>query len=129
MISKLLLDRQPINLIRQESAATSIYLDILQKSIYGFDTDIEGSPQSNGFHDADTISDNGLSISENSKAEINFVKIVEERMVAFFEQALKEASDIHSGAGHAANMDIHRVLELRAPLIVKVENIYFILLY
>ncbi|KAF4382922.1 hypothetical protein G4B88_010093 [Cannabis sativa] len=35
---------------------------------------------------------------------------------------LREASDLQSTAGETTNMDIHRVLELRSPVIVKVLN-------
>ncbi|KAF7836855.1 brefeldin A-inhibited guanine nucleotide-exchange protein 5 [Senna tora] len=105
-------ERPPVNLLRQESTAISIYLDILQKSTLGVDTEEE--------ENADTILDNGLSISQHSKEESKLVKIAEEKMVTLFEQVLNEASDLQAGAGEMANMDIHRVLELRAPVIVKV---------
>ncbi|KAG8080107.1 hypothetical protein GUJ93_ZPchr0007g4793 [Zizania palustris] len=37
-------------------------------------------------------------------------------------QILKDASDLQPSTGEAASADIHRVLDLRAPVIVKVLN-------
>lgn len=112
-----------MNLLRQESTATDIYLDILLKSTYGIDTNQVESPQSNGFQNADFLSDNGLSITQHSTADTKFGKIAEEKMVTFFEQVLREASDLQPDTGKNTNIDIHRVLELRAPVIVKVHTI------
>ncbi|XP_028786878.1 brefeldin A-inhibited guanine nucleotide-exchange protein 5-like [Neltuma alba] len=100
-------ERPPVNLLRQESAAMSIYLDILQKSTYEF-------------QNSDPISDNDLTVSPHSDRETEFGKIAEGKMVAFLEQVLGDATNLQSSAGEATNMDIHRVLELRAPLIVMV---------
>lgn len=113
-------ERPPVNLLRQESAAMSIYLDILQKSTCEFDTNKQQNPRSSGFQNSDFISDNELPITQHLDQETEFGKIVEGKLVAFFEQVLGDASDLQSSAGEATNMDIHRVLELRAPLIVMV---------
>lgn len=49
--------------------------------------------------------------------------IAEEKLVSFCAQVLREASDFQSDSGDATNMDIHLVLELRSPVIVKVHNL------
>ncbi|KAK4266036.1 hypothetical protein QN277_027011 [Acacia crassicarpa] len=113
-------NRPPVNLLRQELAGTSIYLEILQKSTYGFDTKKEQNLQSDRLQDADSKVDEGSGIAEISEAEEKFERIAEEKLVSFCELVLREASDLQSSAGETPNMDIHRVLELRAPIIVKV---------
>ncbi|XP_019463373.1 PREDICTED: brefeldin A-inhibited guanine nucleotide-exchange protein 5-like isoform X2 [Lupinus angustifolius] len=112
--------RPPVNLLRQELAGTVIYLEILQKATYGFETNQEKGPKSNGSQDTISTSDNGSSITQHSDAEENLERVAEEKLVSFCEQVLREASDIQSNTGETTNMDIHRVLELRAPIIVKV---------
>ncbi|OIW00195.1 hypothetical protein TanjilG_29185 [Lupinus angustifolius] len=111
--------RPPVNLLRQELAGTVIYLEILQKATYGFETNQEKGPKSNGSQDTISTSDNGSSITQHSDAEENLERVAEEKLVSFCEQVLREASDIQSNTGETTNMDIHRVLELRAPIIVK----------
>ncbi|XP_028759990.1 brefeldin A-inhibited guanine nucleotide-exchange protein 5 [Neltuma alba] len=113
-------DRPPVNLLRQELTGTSIYLEILQKSTYGFDTNREKNLQSDGFQHADSKVDDGSSIAQHSEVEEKFERIAEEKLVSFCELVLREASELQSSAGETPNMDIHRVLELRAPIIVKV---------
>ncbi|KAK7265505.1 hypothetical protein RJT34_33125 [Clitoria ternatea] len=113
-------ERPPINLLRQELAGTGIYLDILQKATYGFETKKEKIPESDGFQDTDSAAANGLSITQSSDAEEKFERVAEAKLVSFCEQVLREASDLQSYTGETTNMDIHRVLELRAPIIVKV---------
>ncbi|CAL0325473.1 unnamed protein product [Lupinus luteus] len=112
--------RPPVNLLRQELVGTVIYLEILQKATYGFETNQEKSPKSNGSQDTISTSDNGSSITQHSDAEENLERVAEEKLVSFCEQVLREASDLQSNTGETTNMDIHRVLELRAPIIVKV---------
>lgn len=86
-------ERPPLNLLRQELAGTGIYLDILQKS----------------------------TASSSDEGEEKLEGIAEDKLVSFCGQILREASDLHSGSAEsAANVDIHRVLELRSPVIVKV---------
>lgn len=41
---------------------------------------------------------------------------------SFCGQILKEASDLQPSTGETASADIHRVLDLRAPVIIKVLN-------
>ncbi|KAK7291769.1 hypothetical protein RIF29_07169 [Crotalaria pallida] len=110
-------ERPPVNLIRQELAGTGVYLDILQKATYGFETNKEKSPDSDGSQDTNSLAD---SITQHSDEEEKFERIAEEKLVSFCEQVLREASDLQSTTGETTNMDIHRVLELRAPIIVKV---------
>ncbi|PIN20402.1 Guanine nucleotide exchange factor [Handroanthus impetiginosus] len=90
-------ERPPLNLLRQELAGTCIYLDILQKTTTTVDINKE----------------------EDVKEE-KIVGIAEEKLVSFCEQVLREASEFHSSMEETTNMDIHRVLELRSPIIVKV---------
>lgn len=93
-----------MNLLRQELAGTSIYLEILHKSTSGLngkgDTNSKDQP------------------NEDDKLE----GLAEEKLVSFCEQVLREASDLQSSVGDTTNMDIHRVQELRSPVIVKVMN-------
>ncbi|KAJ0090390.1 hypothetical protein Patl1_13715 [Pistacia atlantica] len=114
-------ERPPLNLLRQELAGTSIYLDILQKTTSGFDASGEQQPKSNGSQDVDTASDNNeSSFTEQSNVKEKLEGVAEEKLVSFCEQILREASDLQSNVGETTNMSIHRVLELRSPIIVKV---------
>ncbi|CAA2998750.1 brefeldin A-inhibited guanine nucleotide-exchange 5 [Olea europaea subsp. europaea] len=90
-------ERPPLNLLRQELAGTCIYLDILHKTTAAVDIENE----------------------EHVKEE-KIQGVAEEKLVSFCEQVLREASDFQSSMEDTANMDIHRVLELRSPIIVKV---------
>lgn len=125
-ITKVFLDRPPINLLRQELAGTGIYLEILQKATTCFETK---EAESDGFQDADSTEVNGSSIALDLDAEQKFERLAEEKLVSFCEQVLREASDLQSSTGEANNMDIHRVLELRAPIIVKVRSLFFMIMY
>ncbi|KAK6156433.1 hypothetical protein DH2020_010681 [Rehmannia glutinosa] len=90
-------ERPPVNLLRQELTGTCIYLDILQKTTAAVN-----------IHKEEVVKEEKLE------------GIAEEKLVSFCEQVLREASDIQSNVGETTNMDIHRVLELRSPIIVKV---------
>ncbi|OMO86408.1 SEC7-like protein [Corchorus olitorius] len=103
-------ERPPLNLLRQELAGTSVYLDVLQKTTSGFDDNKGRHLEPNGFQENDTSSD----------AETKLEGIAEEKLVSFCEQVLRDASDLQSTIGETSNVDIHRVLELRSPVIVKV---------
>lgn len=96
-----------MNLLRQELAGTSIYLDILQK----------------------TTSESSVDDTNIDNEEEKLIDIAEERLVTFCEQVLNDASDLQSNMGETTNMDIHRVLELRSPVIVKVSAALLILFY
>lgn len=87
-----------MNLLRQELTATCIYLDILQKTTAAVEAQ-DGEE------------------AKEEKPE----GIAEEKLVSFCEQVLREASEFQSSMEETANMEIHRVLELRAPIIVKVQ--------
>ncbi|CAJ2650059.1 brefeldin A-inhibited guanine nucleotide-exchange protein 5 isoform X3 [Trifolium pratense] len=113
-------ERPPINLLRQELAGTGVYLDILQKATYGFEANKEKSPESDKLQHADSTGDSDSSITQHSDDEEKFERVAEEKLVSFCEQVLREASDLQSSTGETTNMDIHRVLELRAPIIIKV---------
>ncbi|KAI9192745.1 hypothetical protein LWI28_027306 [Acer negundo] len=114
-------ERPPLNILRQELAGTFIYLDILLKTTSGFNGNGEQHPKSNDSLDADTTSDNNASsFADNSNSEEEVEGIAEEKLVSFCEQVLREASDLQSSIGETTNMQIHRVQELRSPIIVKV---------
>ncbi|KAG8390693.1 hypothetical protein BUALT_Bualt01G0110100 [Buddleja alternifolia] len=90
-------ERPPLNLLRQEMAGTCIYLDILQKTTVEVD-----------IHKEEQVKD--------EKVE----GVAEEKLVSYCEQVLREASDFQSSMEETTNMDVHQVLELRSPILVKV---------
>lgn len=94
---KFFLDRPPINLLRQELAGTCIYLDILQKTAAAVKIEKEEQVQ-----------------------EEKLGEVAEGKLVSFCEQVLREASDFQSSMEETTNMDVHHVLELRSPVVVKV---------
>jgi guanine nucleotide-exchange factor len=104
-------ERPPLNLLRQELTGTSIYLDVLQKSTTEIKSEKDGQEVENA--------DENLTMTKNSEEE-KIEGIAEGKLVSFCGQVLKEASDFQSNLGETTNMDIHRVLELRSPIIVKV---------
>ncbi|KAG2646178.1 hypothetical protein PVAP13_2KG490600 [Panicum virgatum] len=99
-------ERPPLNLLRQELAGTTIYLDILHKST------VE-QEERDSTEEAD-----GFSVESGEQEKIK--DLAEGKLVSFCGQILKEASDLQPSTGEAASADIHRVLDLRAPVIVKV---------
>ncbi|GLT74209.1 hypothetical protein SLA2020_460200 [Shorea laevis] len=114
-------ERPPLNIIRQELAGTSIYLDILQKTTSGFINNDEKHLESPGSNDDKISSENNdSSFNELSDAEKKIEGIAEGKLLSFCEQVLKDASDLQSSVGETTNMDVHRVLELRSPIIVRV---------
>lgn len=66
----------------------------------------------------------GLGDAAAPETEDKLEGAAEEKLVSFCEQVLKETSDLQSSLGESTNMDVHRVLELRSPVIVKVINKY-----
>ncbi|CAA6658725.1 unnamed protein product [Spirodela intermedia] len=103
--------RPPLNLLRQEIAGTSIYLDILQKSTSRNESDDETA--------GDALPDD-LSFSEKATADGDLESVAEDKLVSFCGQILKDAAEVQSSSSDAASVDVHRALELRAPVIVKV---------
>ncbi|XP_062187526.1 brefeldin A-inhibited guanine nucleotide-exchange protein 5-like isoform X2 [Phragmites australis] len=99
-------ERPPLNLLRQELAGTTIYLEILHKST------VE--------HDANDSTKEANSFSVESGEQEKFKNLAEGKLVSFCGQILKEASALQPITGETASADIHRVLDLRAPVIVKV---------
>ncbi|XP_073128744.1 brefeldin A-inhibited guanine nucleotide-exchange protein 5 [Henckelia pumila] len=91
-------ERPPLNLLRQELAGTCIYLDILQKTT------------------------TAVKIEEEQVQEEKLGEVAEGKLVSFCEQVLREASDFQSSMEETTNMDVHHVLELRSPVVVKVLN-------
>lgn len=104
--------RPPLNLLRQEIAGTSIYLDILQKSTSrnGSDDEMAGE-----------ASPDGPSFSEKATVDGDLESVAEDKLVSFCGQILKDAAEVQSSSSDAASVDVHRALELRAPVIVKVS--------
>ncbi|KAJ9168124.1 hypothetical protein P3X46_019686 [Hevea brasiliensis] len=114
-------ERLPLNLLRQELAGTSIYLDVLQKTTSGFCANKGQLMESNVSEDVDiTPAQNNSNVTEDGTGDEKLEGIAEAKLVSFCEQVLKEASDLQSSVGETTNMDVHRVLELRSPIIVKV---------
>ncbi|KAL6010442.1 Brefeldin A-inhibited guanine nucleotide-exchange protein 5 [Asimina triloba] len=107
----------PLNLLRQELAGTSIYLDILQKTTSKYDNDSKGMVYTNSDVDINTPRKDEMTIAEEKLKDV-----AEEKLVSFCGLILKEASDLQPSTGEVASMDIHRVFELRSPIIVKVQN-------
>ncbi|KAL6856063.1 hypothetical protein ACP4OV_018865 [Aristida adscensionis] len=99
-------ERPPLNLLRQELAGTTIYLEILHKST------VE--------HDANGSTEEANGSAVESEVQEKLKNLAEGKLVSFCGQILKEASDLQPITGETANADIHRVLDLRAPVIVKV---------
>ncbi|XP_050218779.1 brefeldin A-inhibited guanine nucleotide-exchange protein 5 [Mercurialis annua] len=107
-------ERPPLNLLRQELAGTSIYLDVLQKTTSGFYANKEQQTESN------TSDQTSSSFTGEATEDEKLEGVAEEKLVSFCEQVLKEASDLQFSVGEITNMDVHRVLEIRSPIIVKV---------
>ncbi|KAE8721996.1 Brefeldin A-inhibited guanine nucleotide-exchange protein 5 [Hibiscus syriacus] len=116
-------ERPPLNLLRQELAGTCIYLDVLHKTTSRFTDNIGQHIEPNSSQDTDISSDNnGSRLAEQSYAETKLEGIAEEKLVSFCAQVLRDTSDLQSTIGETSSVDIHRVLELRSPIIVKVLN-------
>ncbi|XP_057520110.1 brefeldin A-inhibited guanine nucleotide-exchange protein 5 [Amaranthus tricolor] len=110
-------ERPPLNLLRQELAGTSIYLDILQKSTSELNSSNENNLQTSDSNASPMQKD----ISPKAySADEKLGRIAEEKLVSFCGNVLKEASDFQTSAGETTDMEIHRVLELRSPVIVRV---------
>ncbi|TYH15403.1 hypothetical protein ES288_A05G039300v1 [Gossypium darwinii] len=114
-------ERPPLNLLRQELAGTCIYLDVLHKATSGFNDNNGQLLEPKSSQDTDVSSDNnGLELAEHSYEETKLEGIAEEKLVSFCAQVLRDTSDFQSTIGETSSVDIHRVLELRSPVIVKV---------
>ncbi|RAL42676.1 hypothetical protein DM860_009183 [Cuscuta australis] len=113
-------DRPPLNLLRQELAGTSIYLDILQKTTTEFYTEKDGLDEKGISQNGDHVVGRSDATSVGKVEENKLQGLAEEKLVSFCGQVLSEVSDFQSCMREDANMDVHRVLELRSPIIVKV---------
>ncbi|KAJ0966984.1 hypothetical protein J5N97_023901 [Dioscorea zingiberensis] len=107
-------ERPPLNLLRQEIKGTSIYLDILRKST----SDVDEPVVSNDHPLETTLNNSTYGHSTNDDEQLK--SLAEQKLVSFCSQILKEASDLQPSTGVAASADVHRVLDLRAPIIIKV---------
>ncbi|KAL0402578.1 UNVERIFIED_CONTAM: Brefeldin A-inhibited guanine nucleotide-exchange protein 5, partial [Sesamum latifolium] len=90
-------ERPPLNLLRQELSGTCIYLDILQKATAAANSREEGTVK-----------------------EEKLEGLAEQKLVYFCEKVLRDTSDFQSSTEETTNMEVHRVLELRSPVVVKV---------
>ncbi|KAD5802636.1 hypothetical protein E3N88_13996 [Mikania micrantha] len=100
-------ERPPLNLLRQEFVGTCIYLEALQKTTSGIDLN-----QNQGLKTID------YSLDEEDDDDI--VKTnAEEKLTYFCGHVLKEASDFQMSIGDSTSMEIHQVLELRSPIVIK----------
>ncbi|WOK99061.1 brefeldin A-inhibited guanine nucleotide-exchange protein 5-like isoform X1 [Canna indica] len=105
-------ERLPSNLLRQEITGTSIYLEILHKST----AMVNGNSHEQVNSDSPSVQKTSGYVDSEEKLK----GISEEKLVSFCGQILKEASELKPSAGEAGSANIHRVLDLRAPVIVKV---------
>lgn len=85
--------------------------------------------KSTGGHNSKTQGELKSSLPENVDASPKYnddelMGIAEAKLVSFCAHVLREASHFQSNLGETTNMNIHLVLELRSPVIVKVCNIY-----
>ncbi|KAK1413426.1 hypothetical protein QVD17_35199 [Tagetes erecta] len=96
-------ERPPFNLIRQEFTGTCIYLEALHKTTSGIGLNQNGELKTSDDDDDGKVKSNA-----------------EEKLASFCGQVLKEASDFQTSFGDGNNMEIHQVLELRSPIVVKV---------
>ncbi|KAF3783782.1 Brefeldin A-inhibited guanine nucleotide-exchange protein 5 [Nymphaea thermarum] len=110
-------ERPPVNLLRQEIAGTDIYLDILHKATSANDSDGGNQIPSSGSLTGEQDDDLRVVVTES---EEKLRDLAEGKLVSFCGQILKEASEFQSNSGDAVNVDIHCVIELRSPVIVKV---------
>ncbi|KAK9677003.1 hypothetical protein RND81_11G115400 [Saponaria officinalis] len=114
-------DRPPSNLLQQELAGTCVYLNILQKLTSELEISKENNSEVSGIPDSNTtLTNNHQNIAVCSNEDEELGRVAEEKLVSFCGRVLKEASEFLSAAGDTPNMEIHRVLELRSPIIVKV---------
>lgn len=97
--------RPPLNLLRQEFTATCIYLEALHNT-----TSETNSNQNDG----------GLIKTSDEEDDHQVKTNAEEKLASFCCQVLKEASDFQTSIGETNNMEIHQVLEMRSPIVVKV---------
>uniref|UniRef100_A0A803M641 SEC7 domain-containing protein n=1 Tax=Chenopodium quinoa TaxID=63459 RepID=A0A803M641_CHEQI len=113
--------RPPLNLLRQELASTCIYMDILHKTTSELDTTAENNLETSDIQVSNvSTAESDLNTRAYSSADENLGRVAEEKLVSFCGHMLKEASDFQSAVGETTDVEIHRVLELRSPVIVRV---------
>ena len=112
-------DRLPVNILRQEIEGTRIYLEVLQKSTGQHNTN--GEDFKNNISIIDYSSAANVSNPKDIKQEEEKLReIAEQKLVSFCGQVLKDTSELQPGPGEAVDVDVHRVLVLCSPVIVKV---------
>lgn len=107
--------RPPLNLLRQEFTGTCIYLEALHKTTSGIKSNQNGELKKT------------IDYSLDDEEDYHKIKTnAEEKLASFCGQVLKETSDFQTSIGDNTNMEIHQVLELRSPIVVKVSTFCFI---
>ncbi|RAL43783.1 hypothetical protein DM860_014284 [Cuscuta australis] len=112
-------NRPPLNIIRQELAGTSIYLDMLHKSTAEINDVKDETQETCKSQDADLLARS----DETSTMEVEEDKlqgVAEQKLVLFCGKILREASEFQSSTGDVPSTDVHQVLELRSPITVMV---------
>lgn len=102
---------------------TSVYLDILRKT-----TTTHSIKETKYIDDDGNVEKNSTANfcnNEVSEEDRKLRLVAEEKLVSFCEQILKDASEMHSSKDDSASVEIHRVLELRAPVVVKVTDVFY----
>lgn len=96
-------------------------MDILHKST----TNIEEPVVSND-QQMEAV-ENNSTYGHSANDDEQLKSLAEQKLVSFCSEILKEASDLQPSTGDAASADVHRVLDLRAPVIIKVNNIFVVI--
>ncbi|KAH9305375.1 hypothetical protein KI387_009779, partial [Taxus chinensis] len=112
-------DRLPVNILRQEIEGTRIYLEVLQKATAQFNAEGEEELSKYISNENDSSAVKVPNYNEMKEEEGKLKEIAEEKLVSFCGHVLIETSSLQPGAGEAVDADVHRVLVLRAPVIVK----------
>ncbi|WMV59416.1 hypothetical protein MTR67_052801 [Solanum verrucosum] len=94
-------ERPPFNLLRQELAGTSIYLDILQKTTAGINSVREESTETTVAQSGNSFMNNDAASSDmfqeqGSIKEDKFQQIAEEKLVTFCGQVLRGMCSMNS---------------------------------
>lgn len=115
-----MLHRLPPNLLRQELTGTTIYLEILHRS-----TAVDNNNNREKVNSQDPLVQGELINNDSGHvayldSEEKLKGVAEEKLVSFCSQILKEASELKPSAGEDGSSNVHRVLDLRAPVIIKV---------
>lgn len=96
-------------------------MDILQKTTSELDTSKDNDLDASDIQYSKVSQIEGDLITRaSSTGDEKLGRVAEEKLVSFCGHMLKEASDFQSAVGETTDMEVHRVLELRSPVIVRV---------